>query len=175
MSFEAFIDLDLLQLHPDKPGLADNHERFVKINEAYSILSKPESKKVYDLGLSGPADEPTASSHPGRRSVRYEQRDFAGRARGFGFRPQDPKYVHVNSYLIAFGCILFAVFGYVVHYQIALLSFQSHRDFLDKRTDRLNREIDEIKANHDKFANRKEQMDYIRQRLVADREKINNK
>jgi curved DNA-binding protein CbpA len=58
------------QLHPDKHQSADLnidvtssasngsdaqkevHDRFVAVNTAYGVLSKPSTKEIYDLGLS---------------------------------------------------------------------------------------------------------------------------
>ena len=45
--------LCLVQLHPDVNAKdPKTHEKFVKVNEAYSILSKPISRKEYDVSLS---------------------------------------------------------------------------------------------------------------------------
>lgn len=42
----------VFQLHPDlnrkDPG---NHEKFVRLNEAYMVLSKPLARREYDLNL----------------------------------------------------------------------------------------------------------------------------
>jgi curved DNA-binding protein CbpA len=48
---EAFLRLSKL-CHPDKnPDNKTLHEKFVKINEAYNVLSKPETKMQYDSKL----------------------------------------------------------------------------------------------------------------------------
>jgi len=40
------------RFHPDKrPDDPDHNKNFVKINEAYSILRKPETRKLYDISL----------------------------------------------------------------------------------------------------------------------------
>ncbi|KAL5008055.1 hypothetical protein ScPMuIL_013636 [Solemya velum] len=46
----AFVELSK-QLHPDLNRELDNHDKFVKLNESYSILSKPISRKEYDVSL----------------------------------------------------------------------------------------------------------------------------
>lgn len=46
---DAYIKLSK-QVHPDC-GNKGNHDEFVKINEAYSILSNKQSKRSYDIGL----------------------------------------------------------------------------------------------------------------------------
>lgn len=55
---EAFLDLSK-QLHPDKTNNPNNHAQFVKLNEAYSVLSKPHSRSDYDLFLSNPSSGTT--------------------------------------------------------------------------------------------------------------------
>ena len=45
--------------HPDKNPSKEAHERFVEINEAYSVLSDPEKRKIYDIyGKQGLYGEP---------------------------------------------------------------------------------------------------------------------
>ena len=39
------------QEHPDQNKGAKSHERFVKINEAYNVLSKESSRRDYDISL----------------------------------------------------------------------------------------------------------------------------
>lgn len=42
----------IIQLHPDKnKELQNTHQEFVKLNEAYSVLIKPEARRQYDLTL----------------------------------------------------------------------------------------------------------------------------
>lgn len=38
------------QMHPDS-GTGGNHKDFVRINEAYTILSKSDTKRIYDSNL----------------------------------------------------------------------------------------------------------------------------
>uniref|UniRef100_A0A1I8H2M7 J domain-containing protein n=2 Tax=Macrostomum lignano TaxID=282301 RepID=A0A1I8H2M7_9PLAT len=65
---EAFIQQSKLW-HPDSNSAStDSHEQFVKINEAYSVLSKPDSRRTYDRqlglgGFGGPSSDPAFSSH----------------------------------------------------------------------------------------------------------------
>ncbi len=48
-------NISFFQLHPDKLSNdvddASVHEKFVALNEAYTVLGKSKSKKIYDLGL----------------------------------------------------------------------------------------------------------------------------
>ena len=54
--------LCLLQLHPDKNPSIKSHSQFVKLNEAYSTLKSPDSRKTYDMkmGLGGIGGEGAA-------------------------------------------------------------------------------------------------------------------
>lgn len=48
---EAFIKLSK-ELHPDiNKSNPDTHKEFVKLNEAYSVLSRPDKRRLYDLSL----------------------------------------------------------------------------------------------------------------------------
>lgn len=40
-----------LQCHPDRNKSKESQERFVKVSTAYSVLSKPDARRNYDLGL----------------------------------------------------------------------------------------------------------------------------
>ena len=48
----------MLQLHPDvNPNDSAKHDKFVRLNEAYSVLSKPLTRHEYDrkIASSGPS------------------------------------------------------------------------------------------------------------------------
>ncbi|XP_018571635.1 dnaJ-like protein 60 [Anoplophora glabripennis] len=50
---ESFIKLSK-ESHPDVNKSKDAHKRFLEINKAYEVLSKTESRRLYDLGLGPP-------------------------------------------------------------------------------------------------------------------------
>ncbi|KRT82324.1 Chaperone, partial [Oryctes borbonicus] len=50
---DAFIQLSK-QYHPDTANSKESQKKFVRIVEAYNILSKPNLRRNYDLGLSRP-------------------------------------------------------------------------------------------------------------------------
>ena len=96
----------VFQFHPDKlrtnqdPGkrrtaaqAEEEHQNFVKINLAYSVLGKAESKREYDLGLSGlrdPVIYEDGKAAYGRSTRYYQPKDFNERAQHYGFHV-DPK------------------------------------------------------------------------------------
>lgn len=53
----AFIELSK-KYHPDRSSNKDFHRIFVKVNEAYGILSKPSSRRIYDQHLHVDRDRP---------------------------------------------------------------------------------------------------------------------
>lgn len=62
----AFFDKSK-KLHPDSdPSNPELHSQFVKLNEAYRVLSKNRSRKEYDLKLKHPYD-----AHSGHTTSRY--------------------------------------------------------------------------------------------------------
>lgn len=111
----------------------EDHANFVKINLAYSVLSKRESRVEYDLGLAGDRLDP-ASNYKGETTTRYyKPANFEERANIYGYY-QDPRFKYNRStYWVAFGCILFAIVGYIIHYQIVVISFRQQRQYLDKK------------------------------------------
>ncbi|XP_066592974.1 dnaJ homolog subfamily C member 4-like [Prorops nasuta] len=132
---DAFIKLSK-QKHPDKTHL-DSHSEFVKINEAYTVLSKHSSRQQYDSGLRDTSKSyythrPTPSRGPFRyptyqefsrerqdyqtyEKIRRERREAYERARAeyeknFRRRPETPEEAfrtHVFLILIVFGAISF--------------------------------------------------------------------
>lgn len=64
---DAFIKLSK-QYHPDRNKNKEAQAKFVKISNAYNVLSKPRSRREYDLGL-----PPLGYSMP--RNVRYVYRE----------------------------------------------------------------------------------------------------
>lgn len=76
----------VLQEHPDQSRSAESHERFVKIGEAYNVLSKESSRQQYDLTLDGRATmyaPPPGPSQAGPHSYRSHHQG------GFSYTRQD--------------------------------------------------------------------------------------
>jgi len=132
---DSFIKLSK-QLHPDTSHReeADHHDKFLLLYQAYSTLSKPARRRVYDLSLdtadpiTSDLTSATASSKTARDALRdkvkrdesiWEMRD----------KSQDYKYDgkpyygiqgvrRIPNWLIAVGCALFTVFGMVGHFAV---------------------------------------------------------
>ncbi len=66
---------------------------------------------------------------------------FDERARGYGYRVNhyfiyDPR----ESYKIAAGCVAFIIFGFIVHYNIAKMTFAKHMTTMNKFSQKLSEE-----------------------------------
>ncbi|KAK7505566.1 hypothetical protein BaRGS_00003311 [Batillaria attramentaria] len=158
----AFLSLSK-QLHPDVNSKdPKNHEKFVRLNEAYMVLSKPLTRREYDLNLATRLQQVrnarnASSSHvygssawPGTGG-NYEYGTDAEQQRFWdetiwSMRDQtkDKQYEGrpyysvgnmeriANSYIL-FGCFALMAFGIVVHYFAIRKSRDMHRAVLDEK------------------------------------------
>ncbi|XP_059096658.1 dnaJ homolog subfamily C member 4-like [Tigriopus californicus] len=121
---------------------------FMAINEAYSILSKPKDRHIYDLGLYREhpvGSQPHQASGPYRTMYR-EPMSFDERAELFGFKTPDPNFYRSSrmNYMVAFGCICFAVAGYLIHMNIARMVYDKHNLEMEKTNQKLWQEMDDF-------------------------------
>lgn len=173
---ESFIRLSK-ELHPDKnPDSPDVHQKFILLNEAYSVLSRPHQRYIYDADLthreqartynySGVVtdaprdrvifkDETLWESRDRSEDQKYEGRSYYGFA---GIKQRLP-----NVY-IAGGALLFMLVGAFIQVFIARKSSNYAAEMLDKR-DRLA-SMNQMAAKQQAQANgNKLQMDLLRQR-----------
>ncbi|XP_078452557.1 dnaJ homolog subfamily C member 4-like isoform X2 [Lampetra planeri] len=164
----AFFQLSK-QLHPDRnPCDPELHGRFVKLNEAYMVLSKPVTRHQYDIGLHL---SQAATSQPGGRAPktwpfqspgftekqRYAQSAEWERDRMYWeqFRPPNPEqsaFTHSKSYqrrsrLIVGGCLLFICLSMGLHY----LGYRVNG--VEKQNEILRQKYTEFVAKHRKEEN----------------------
>ena len=162
---EAYIKLGK-ECHPDlhqsisedeKPStdgkITENEEltkRFKLINEAYEVLSRKDTKRIYDLGLPGKEAANKNNKERRRNYSSYRTYDtFEERAgAAYGYKV-DPLYWKRNpdKNKILIICIGVIILGFFIHYQIANLTSQNHSQWLDKKTHALNQEL-ELKRNN---------------------------
>ncbi|XP_068210554.1 dnaJ homolog subfamily C member 4-like [Palaemon carinicauda] len=142
---DSFIRLSK-ETHPDKnPDRPEVHKEFILVNEAYSVLSKPRERRMYDAELvyqeqtkmynfSGVMtdaprekvifkDETLWESRDKNEDKKYEGKPYYG-IKGIGRLP--------NNY-IAFGVIIFALFGGLLHFFLAIKGSQFASAQLDRR------------------------------------------
>ncbi|XP_041035921.1 dnaJ homolog subfamily C member 4 isoform X2 [Carcharodon carcharias] len=154
---QAFLDQSK-KLHPDidlsNPEL---HSRFVRLNEAYSVLSKPSSRQEYDTKLRmqrhapfGPPSDPAGSSSsnqgdpfssamkspPGYGFERSEQQRYWEQFR----YPTPDEYAAFQATkkrkrnMKAFGyCIFVMLAGVFIHYFGFRKLEEFHKDFMDNK------------------------------------------
>jgi len=165
---EAYIKLGK-ECHPDmhqsinegeyqSPGATNKNEaeitkKFTKINEAYEVLGRIESKRAYDISLrNAKAQNETRNST--QQQTTYKTYDtFEERAQAaYGYKV-DPNYWNKNrdKYKIAWLCIGIMILGFVIHFQIARLTAVKHAQWLDNNTKNLNNSIEERRANAQKL------------------------
>jgi len=119
---EAFLKLSKKH-HPDVRGSdrkQTSHDRFVAIIQAYDVLGKDKSKRIYDLGL---PKELHAQNEPKRGSTHYyyAPTTFEERARMAGYRSVNPRFFKDTQlhYYTAAACFAFVIFGVIIHFSIA--------------------------------------------------------
>lgn len=125
----AFLALSK-QCHPDIIG-DKGHDKFVKLQEAYNILSKEETRKQYDMDLKLRTYSPYASSYerqenpfPGSRIYRSRREWEEHMARGTAWQPRnfDTKSNESRNTKLFIFYVLFGVL--LLGFQFSLLHFR---------------------------------------------------
>ncbi|XP_061438221.1 dnaJ homolog subfamily C member 4-like [Rhineura floridana] len=147
-------------LHPDSdPVNPDLHSQFVKLNEAYQLLSKESSKRIYDSFQMAPGARLAPGSHHGSSSRRspfgfaesgkrsapepdedlwYWQQFHQASSEPFS-GPEVKRKHRQNGRLFGY-CILLMVGSLVVHY----IGFRKLEDLHNNFMDEKNRVITQI-------------------------------
>ena len=144
---------------PDPKDKVIDHEeldkKFKEINEAYEILGKHESRKMYDLSLPGTDSTNNGAGdsnghHKGPYRT-YETAEQRGQA-FYGYPGTDPDYYKKNpdKWKIAGLCVVAIVFGFLIHFTIAKLSADAHGRYLDQNTERINQQLRLARENNKK-------------------------
>ncbi|XP_031245364.1 dnaJ homolog subfamily C member 4 isoform X3 [Mastomys coucha] len=131
------------ELHPDRdPGNPALHSRFVKLNEAYRVLSREESRRNYDHQLhsasppkcSRSTAEPKSTQHS--HSSSWESPNAQYWAQFHSVRPQGPKsreQQHRHNQRVLGYCLLLMAAGMGLHYVAFRKLEQVHRSFMDEK------------------------------------------
>ncbi|XP_029846994.2 dnaJ homolog subfamily C member 4 [Ixodes scapularis] len=122
---DAYVKL-CKELHPDKQGLTkDGHRKFTELNHAYTVLSKPWDRKVYDEELQGPRYQPYRSDMQRpfdrqedpfmHRQGRYYEKppDYSSAFRHASGRYVENKQQKIN---IVVGCFVLLLAGACLHF-----------------------------------------------------------
>jgi len=116
---ESYLKLSK-EYHPDMNQSVTKHDKelihtqYVKINEAYSVLSKETERSHYDAQIFVRLDPEQFKQENNKKKPRSEAMTFEERARAYGFKPQDPKFYekHGNYHKkIVLACVVWIVFG----------------------------------------------------------------
>jgi len=122
------------ELHPDvnigKDGLEDKNNKFVRINEAYSVLGNARERRSYDLQMLIASDPRTVKWKDGNTTVssnsphhihtfRTDPMSFEERLNAAGYKKQDPDfYAKQGNYhrKVVLYCILFITAGSLLQF-----------------------------------------------------------
>uniref|UniRef100_A0A1B6LMW2 J domain-containing protein n=1 Tax=Graphocephala atropunctata TaxID=36148 RepID=A0A1B6LMW2_9HEMI len=174
---EAFISLSK-QYHPDKNKNNPNaQDQFVKVNEAYNVLIKPESRLDYDISL-GQQYRQTATKDEFYQAHRYDSqyRDpwkDPSFARNRNFSKEDSgNYYGVKGLKkqsndrIVFWIFIFFTVGLLL--QIGLIKFAHVRnlDSLQRHSDANRQHLEYVRARADSYGTRERQIEEYKRRLV---------
>lgn len=168
---KAYIKLSK-ELHPDKhQNSSKNHAEFVKLNEAYSVLSRPDKRRDYDIKLRYRFYENSNSYHhqenrygqppPWTNSSFYENRD---ESEGKNF--EDVPYYgikglkRVSNASIAVILILFTTIGLGIQIAAIRYSFTLKREEMNERSKMLSVQYNAIRNKASKTTT-EEQLDII--------------
>ncbi|XP_028566022.2 dnaJ homolog subfamily C member 4 isoform X1 [Podarcis muralis] len=144
------------KLHPDSdPGNPELHSQFVKLNEAYRVLSKASSRRRYDSTQAAQEARPPPGSHGsstsssarrnpfdlgnfGKRSasepnedVRYWQQFHHSPSESFS-GPEFERKRRQNRYIFGY-CLLVIVGGLAAHYIGFRKLEKVHNNFMDEK------------------------------------------
>ncbi|XP_067681532.1 dnaJ homolog subfamily C member 4-like [Haliotis asinina] len=147
---KAFLKLSK-QLHPDvNRNDPKTHEKFVKLNAAYSVLSKSSDRHDYDLSLSsqlhhkhmgGPGAPPYGPSPNGYTAGEpfWDETIWHMRDRSKDATYEDKSYYgirgikKVSNFSIVACCMGLMLIGAVVHYFAIVKTTTLHKNHLDAR------------------------------------------
>ncbi|CAM4584759.1 unnamed protein product [Lepidochelys olivacea] len=140
------------KLHPDSdPKNPDLHSQFVQLNEAYRVLSKEGSRRLYDSQRAWHAARPTAGSSPKHspfdftdlgprpstssrgpnKNMRYWEQFRTHRAEAFS-GTQAKQRQHWNRKLFGY-CLLLMLASVAAHYVAYRKLEEVHTSFMDKK------------------------------------------
>ncbi|KAF7271334.1 uncharacterized protein LOC143191524 [Rhynchophorus ferrugineus] len=177
---ESFIKLSK-EHHPDINKSPEAHSEFLKIQEAYNVLSKPETRATYDFSLSNSA------SQNGPYHTVYSQRAYREATRQQSRNPwDDPFFYHnrdrtrdaeyeakpyygikgikkVSNGTVALLCIVAAIFSFCI--QLMAVNYAQIKK--KQQSDELGVILSEIRERANRNGN-KVQVEILRRRFEED-------
>uniref|UniRef100_K7FUJ7 DnaJ heat shock protein family (Hsp40) member C4 n=1 Tax=Pelodiscus sinensis TaxID=13735 RepID=K7FUJ7_PELSI len=131
------------KLHPDRdPNNPNLHSQFIQLNEAYRVLSKEGSRRLYDSQWAWHATRPTAEHSPisvplslsswgPDKNTRYWEQFHTHRAEAFS-GAQAKQRQHWNRQLFGY-CLLLMLGSMAVHYVAFRKLEEIHKRFMDNK------------------------------------------
>ncbi|XP_070577834.1 dnaJ homolog subfamily C member 4-like [Ptychodera flava] len=159
-------------LHPDaRPNDPNQHNRFVQLNEAYAVLSKPLSRRDYDLELAGVRVSPSKvrvyradATNPFGADADRTHHDYYG----FTGRKGNMPYYGVrgvgkmkNSTVLV-GCMILLVSGTILHVWLVKVGGAFSRARLDEKDRKIGEIYNMVKQRARQNGNKK-QIELLRQ------------
>ncbi|XP_074652878.1 uncharacterized protein LOC141907200 [Tubulanus polymorphus] len=180
------------KLHPDLNRDKSSHDKFVQLQNAYSVLSNKRLRQDYDLSLPNRIRNQNIArnmaqtynfygqQHPSRHgtyqstepppfwdetiwSMRDKSKDNTSNRHGYyGFRGVN----RVSNTVIVAGCLLFIGIGATLHYFAVRMSHNMSRTILDER-DRINSTFYKTAKNEAIKNGNERQLDLLRLKLES--------
>jgi len=108
--------------------------KFKSLNEAYSVLSKPDAKRIYDLSLPGEHRDKTSRRYKHYEPLGNTFEERAGKVYGYQV---DQNYWNPDSRArkrrVVFYCIIWTVFGAIVQISMVLWATNRQQNYLKER------------------------------------------
>ncbi|CAN7942323.1 unnamed protein product [Ixodes hexagonus] len=164
---DAYVKL-CKELHPDRQGSTkDGHRKFTELNHAYTVLSKPFERKLYDEELRGPRYQPFRGDmqrpfdrqedpYMHRQSSYYyeEPPDYSS-----AFQSPSGRYVEnrQQKFNIVMGCFVLILAGAFLHY--LAYRYGTSKDMKKKMMEASSRNWrhhQQSKNNHKKYGTEKQ-------------------
>ncbi|XP_063217849.1 dnaJ-like protein 60 [Bacillus rossius redtenbacheri] len=173
---EAFIKLSK-QCHPDgNQGDPRRHSQFVKLNEAYSVLSRPDKRREYDNSLTPPQQHHQQYHHHQHHhtasyaKVHYEVYNWdsegkRGNARGSEGYYGIPGVKRVSNATIALLCFALASVGVILQAVAIRVSLTFSREHLDQKSHETGQILAKVREDAARLG-KERQLELLRERVI---------
>jgi len=162
------------ELHPDtNVGKSDEeseeiHNKFVKINAAYSVLGNKKKRRLYDLEVLMHEDPRWRDQGDVRSNsphmFRTRPMSFEERAQSMGLNKQDPNFYakHGNYHQkVVLWCVVFIAVGVLVQGSAIMALYKRHSAQLDIATNNNTQLLVQARANARNYTTVQEQWDSL--------------
>jgi len=183
----AYLNLSK-ELHPDKNQSVTKqdreliHQRFVKVNQAYSVLGNKRERRTYDLETlmrTDPRWKEGVEKHGGNSGPAHtfgaRPMTFEERSKAFGFKPQDPDYYkkHGNYHKkIVIACVAWILGGSLVTWTAIMFLYRRHTTELDFTTKVNNDILMTARSNARMYATVEKQGEAMNKKWVEEKMKF---